>query len=139
MLVLPAPLTGDGATRPLRRFLAGCGFRAHCWGLGLNRGPMPALRAGLRRRLLGLHAREGAPVSLVGVSTGGLLARDLAHSHPPEAVRQAITVASPFCLPTATTLEPLSAPFGDGATTRRWARPGWAAAAGARHGDLHAR
>lgn len=37
---------------------------------------------------------------------GGLLARDFAHDHP-EAVRQVITVASPFRLPTATTLAPL--------------------------------
>ncbi len=60
---------------------------------GLNWGPTPGLRAGLRRRLLDLRAGEGAPIALVGVSMGGLLARDLAHDHP-EAVRQVITVAS---------------------------------------------
>lgn len=106
MLVLPAALTGDGATHPLRRFLTRCGFRAHPWVLGVNWGPTPALRAGLRRRLLDLRAREGVPVSLVGVSMGRPLARDLAHDHP-EAVRQVITVASPFRLPTATTLAPV--------------------------------
>lgn len=106
VLVLPAALTGDGATRQLRRFLARCGFRVQAWELGVNWGPTRALRARLRRRLLDLHAQEGAPVSLVGISMGGLMARDLAHDHP-EAVRQVITVASPFRLPTATTLEPV--------------------------------
>ena len=74
--------------------------------LGLNWGPTPALRAGLRRRLLDLDASEGAPIALLGVSMGGLLARDLAHDHP-ESVRQVVTVASPFRLPTATTLAPI--------------------------------
>lgn len=110
VLVLPAVFTGDAATRPLRRFLARCGFRPHPWRLGVNWGPTRALRANLRRRLLDLHAAEAAPIALLGVSMGGLLARDLAHDHP-EAVRQVITVASPFRLPTATTLAPVLRPL----------------------------
>jgi hypothetical protein len=40
------------------------------------------------------------------VSLGGVLARDLAHRCPDD-VRQVITIASPFHLPTATVLEPV--------------------------------
>jgi hypothetical protein len=40
------------------------------------------------------------------LSLGGLLARDLAHKYPAD-LRQVITIASPFHLPTATFLEPL--------------------------------
>ena len=137
VLVLPAALTNDSATHPLRRRLARCGFRAHPWNLGLNWGPTPALRAGLRRRLLDLHASEGAPIALLDVSMGGLLARDLAHDHP-EPVRQVVTVASP--LPPAhrdharADLSRPLAPLRPGGGPRP-ARP---PAPGARHGDLHA-
>jgi pimeloyl-ACP methyl ester carboxylesterase len=106
VLIVPAALTGDFATQPLRQFLGRCGYRAHGWSLGINWGPTPRLLAGLRRRLRELRNIEGGPVSVVGVSLGGLLARDLAHDCA-EDIRQVITLASPFRLPTATTIEPL--------------------------------
>jgi pimeloyl-ACP methyl ester carboxylesterase len=61
---------------------------------------------GLRRRLTELSTIEGGPVSVVGLSFGGLLARDLAYQCPND-VAQVITIASPFRLPTATILEPV--------------------------------
>jgi len=79
VLVVPAALTGDFATRPLRAFLERCGYRPYGWGLGVNRGPTPRLLAGLRRRLRELRDVERGPVSIVGVSLGGLLALDLAY------------------------------------------------------------
>jgi pimeloyl-ACP methyl ester carboxylesterase len=106
LVVPPAALSGDLATRPLRRFLMRCGYRVHGWGLGINWGPTPRLLGGLRRRLRELRDIEGGPVSVVGVSLGGLLARDLAYDCAQE-IRQVITLASPFRLPTATTIEPL--------------------------------
>lgn len=106
VLVIPAFLTSDGFTRGLRDVLTRCGFRAFGWELGINWGPTPALLSGLRRRLLTLHRREAAPVALVGISLGGLFARDLAYDYP-EAVRHVVTLASPFRLPTACTIEPL--------------------------------
>jgi pimeloyl-ACP methyl ester carboxylesterase len=106
LVVPPAALGGDFATRPLRQFLTRCGYRVYGWGLGINWGPTPRLLAGLRRRLRELHRIEGRPVSVVGVSLGGLLARDLAYDCAQE-IRQVITLASPFRLPTATTIEPL--------------------------------
>lgn len=106
VLVLPAFLTGDWATAPFRRFLRQCGLRAEGWGLGTNWGPTPGVLRGLRRRLTDLRDQEGGPVSLVGISLGGLLARDLAHRQPQD-VKQLITLASPWRLPTASTIEPL--------------------------------
>jgi pimeloyl-ACP methyl ester carboxylesterase len=64
------------------------------------------LRQRLQGRLRELAQLERGPVSLVGLSLGGLIARDLAHACPGD-VRQVITIASPFRLPTATRLEPL--------------------------------
>lgn len=107
VLVVPAFLVGDGSTRPLRGFLARCGFRPHGWDLGRNWGPTPRLLAGLRWRLSQIREQEGgAPVALVGVSMGGLLARDLAQDRPGD-VACVVTLASPFRLPTASSIEPL--------------------------------
>jgi len=106
VLVLPAMLTGDGATRPLRSFLQRCGYRVFGWDLGINWGPTPRLLDGSRQRLEVLAAMEARPISLIGVSLGGLMARDLAHRFP-HCVRQVATLGSPFRLPTASPLEPL--------------------------------
>jgi pimeloyl-ACP methyl ester carboxylesterase len=90
----------------LQQFLNTCGYRAFGWGLGVNWGPTPRLVSGLRRRLEQLRDIEGGPVSVVGLSLGGVLARDLAYQCPAD-IRQVITIASPFHLPTATIFEPL--------------------------------
>jgi hypothetical protein len=78
-LVIPAFLTTDAVTRPLRDFLTRCGYRALGWELGINWGPTPRLLAALRARLSELNRLAGGPVSVIGVSLGGILARDLAH------------------------------------------------------------
>lgn len=106
VLVIPAFLTGDWATASFRAFLRRCGLRAEAWGLGVNWGPTPGILAGLQHRLSELREMEQGPVSLVGVSLGGLLARDLARRRPQD-VRQVITIASPWRLPTASVIEPL--------------------------------
>lgn len=106
VLVMPGWLAGDGSTRALRWFLRGRGYHAHAWRLGTNRGPTPEVIAGLNERLLGLHARHGRKVSLVGWSLGGIYARELARRHP-DRVRQVITLASPFRDPSATAVERL--------------------------------
>jgi hypothetical protein len=105
VLVMPAFLTTDFLMRPLRRFLSACGYRAVPWGLGVNWGPTDRIAAGLRTRLDALYALNG-PVSIVGISLGGVMARDLAYDRPHQ-IRQVITLASPFHLPTASTIEPL--------------------------------
>lgn len=106
VLVIPGFLTSDVVTRPLRRFLERCGFRVFGWGLGVNVGPTPRLLSGVRTRLDELLLVQGGPVSVVGVSLGGVLARDLAYDRPDD-IRLVVTIASPFRLPTASTIEPL--------------------------------
>jgi pimeloyl-ACP methyl ester carboxylesterase len=106
VLVIPAFLTGDAVTKSLREFLARCGYRAFGWNLGINWGPTPRLLSELHHRLKELREAEGGPIALVGISLGGLLARDLACDSPQD-VREVITLVSPFRLPTASTLEPL--------------------------------
>lgn len=95
VLVLPGWLTGDASTLPLRRLLRRLGYAVHGWELGRNVGPTDEIRDGLRRRLHDLHEVTGGPVSLVGMSLGGVLARALTREHP-ALVRRVVTMGSPF-------------------------------------------
>ncbi len=95
VLVLPGLMAGDGSTWILRRILRRLGYRAHGWGLGLNIGPTARAMSGMPELLDKLHGRYGDPVSLIGWSMGGVFARNLAREHP-AAVRQVITLGSPF-------------------------------------------
>src|SRR5262249_12309579 len=106
VLVIPAFLTGDAITASLRRFLDQCGYRSFGWGLGINWGPTPGALVELRRRVASLGKIEGGPISVIGVSLGGLLACDMAYDLP-DHIRQVITIASPVRLPTATVIEPI--------------------------------
>jgi pimeloyl-ACP methyl ester carboxylesterase len=126
VLVIPAFLVGDSFTAPLRKFLAACGYRVEGWELGVNWGPTPAAMRGLRRRFAALVAEEGGPITVIGVSLGGLMARYLAYERPAD-VRQVITLVSPYNLPTRSTVEPLvrlCAPFySSGVDIARLAEP----------------
>lgn len=93
-------LPGLGNAHPsmavMRAYLARLGYRAEHWGLGRNWGArtVGAQAETLIARLEALAAENG-PVTLVGVSLGGLLARLAAHRRP-DLVRRVVTVASPF-------------------------------------------
>lgn len=97
VLVLPGFITTDASTVVLRSFLKRLGYDAHEWGLGRNLGPRAIGREGekLVAKLQDLHDRCGTKVSLVGWSLGGVMARIVAQRLP-EAVRQVITLGSPF-------------------------------------------
>ena len=95
VLVLPGLLADDRSTRVLRGSLRRLGYRVHGWGLGRNIGPTATCVNGLRDKLDHLHARYGRKVTVIGWSLGGIFARDLARQSP-DAVRQVITLGSPF-------------------------------------------
>jgi pimeloyl-ACP methyl ester carboxylesterase len=106
VLVLPGFLTSDMVTRPFREFLDAHGFRAFGWEYGLNIGPTAGALAHLRNRVQALSEVNGGPIALIGISLGGLLARDLAYDCP-DKICHVVTMASPFRLPTASTFEHL--------------------------------
>jgi pimeloyl-ACP methyl ester carboxylesterase len=97
VLVLPGFTGSDRSTAPLRSFLRGQGYWVHGWRLGRNAGPTRAIVDGIDERLQAVHRQHGEKVSLVGWSLGGIYARELARHHP-DAVRQVITLGSPFRL-----------------------------------------
>ncbi|WP_240047683.1 alpha/beta fold hydrolase [Sphingomonas panacisoli] len=96
-MVIPGFTAGDGSTTLLRHFLGQLGYDARGWKLGQNLGPRATGRAGekLLSRLKAIAAEAKGPVSLVGWSLGGVMARQLARQAP-EIVRQVITLGSPF-------------------------------------------
>lgn len=117
VLVLPSYGTGDGGTRPLRRFLARLGYATPEAALGVNvdRGELRIRRiedaarfrsAQVERvleRAASIVEDAGEPISLVGWSMGGLYALD-ASQRAPELVRSVVTLGSPFGDPRGTSM-----------------------------------
>jgi pimeloyl-ACP methyl ester carboxylesterase len=95
VLVLPGFSANDLMTARLRAHLRKHGFTVHGWGLGRNRGLTDEIVERLPARFDEVAAQHEEPVSLVGWSFGGLLARWLAHERP-EQVRQVVCLGSPW-------------------------------------------
>ncbi len=93
VMVVPGFLASDVATSRLRKSLNGAGFRAHGWGLGRNAGIKADLFERLDRRLETLELDQ--PLTLIGWSLGGLVAREYA-KYAPDRVRKVITLGTPF-------------------------------------------
>jgi pimeloyl-ACP methyl ester carboxylesterase len=97
VLVLPGLQSSDSSTIMLRAVLRHLGYRTYGWRLGRNLGPTARVVNQMPARLEELATRFGCPVSLIGWSLGGIYARQLAR-RTPDAVRQVITLGSPFRL-----------------------------------------
>ena len=101
VIVLPGLNTTDRSTVAIRCYLRVLGYQTSGWKLGRNDRPagvdLPAVAAQIRS----LHASSGTPVSVVGLSRGGIIARE-ATRMAPNSVRLVITMGSPFAAPAAT-------------------------------------
>lgn len=99
VMVLPGLFNADRQTALLRRYLRDLGYDAHGWGLGRNLGAraMGADGEQLIAAVAAMAARAG-PVTMVGISLGGLASRLVAHRQP-DLVRQVVTISSPFAGP----------------------------------------
>jgi pimeloyl-ACP methyl ester carboxylesterase len=95
VLVIPGFYATDGLTGRLRAHLRKLDYRAHGWRLGRNFGLTDELLDALPARFDDVYASDGEPVSVVGWSFGGLLARWLAHERPGQ-VRQVVCMGSPW-------------------------------------------
>ena len=92
-------LPGFGA-HPIRmrwmaRKLEAAGHTTKKWGLGYNLGATEARFRMVEKRLVDLHRRTGEQIHLVGWSLGGVMARELAKTHP-DKVAKVVTMGSPF-------------------------------------------
>ncbi|KQN25572.1 hypothetical protein ASE86_04985 [Sphingomonas sp. Leaf33] len=97
VMILPGMFNSDRSNVALRTYLRRIGHDARGWGLGRNFGSrtvgMEAER--LVAQVASLAAEAGQPVTLVGVSLGGIMARLVAHRRP-DLVREVVTISSPY-------------------------------------------
>lgn len=93
VIVIPGFGATDHDTALLRLLIRRQGHDVQGWGLGRHLKPNHAVSETLVERVATLHRQTGRPVTLVGWSLGGLLARQLARANP-EAVRQVITMGT---------------------------------------------
>ena len=99
VMLLPGLFNSDRSNFAMRRYLNARGYQCVGWGLGRNLGirTVGPDAARLIPRIEALAASHG-PVTLVGVSLGGIIARLVALRRP-DLVREVITVASPYAGP----------------------------------------
>ncbi len=97
IMLLPGLFNSDRSNFALRQYLCSLGYAADGWGLGRNLGTRTVGEEGERLFdcIRARHEEHGAPLTLIGVSLGGMMAR-LAAQRLPEMVREVITISSPF-------------------------------------------
>lgn len=95
VLVLPGFLANDRSTRMLRAGLAEAGFDVHGWTMGRNFGVRDDTLDKIDARVKRIAARNPAPLTIVGWSLGGLMAREYAKRAPANIAR-VVTLGSPF-------------------------------------------
>ncbi|MEP9358416.1 alpha/beta hydrolase [Sphingomonas sp. KR3-1] len=104
VLVSPGLGNTDRSNFVLRTMLRRLGYRPYPWLLGRNLGVRtvgPECER-LIARVEAIRAEAGAPVTLVGISLGGVMSRIIAHRRP-DLVRGVITISSPFAGPPSAT------------------------------------
>jgi pimeloyl-ACP methyl ester carboxylesterase len=90
---IPGWKAPEATGAPLRGYLRHLGYDARPWGLGTNDGD-PERDAALLADTVQRLAQDSGPVSLVGWSLGGTIAREVARTHP-HAVRRVVTYGTP--------------------------------------------
>lgn len=94
VLLLPGFLAGDWSLRPTARYLRQRGYRTFSVGIRANVGCTIATVDRIERRVIALSSQVG-PLTLVGHSRGGTLAR-LVATRQPGSVRHVVTLGSPL-------------------------------------------
>ncbi len=92
VLVWPGFGAGNTSTVLLRSYLGYLGYQAKGWSLGNNNGDVLNMLDRLKSDLAAEH--ESEPVSLIGWSLGGYLAREVARDCP-DLVKHVVTLGSP--------------------------------------------
>lgn len=95
VLVLPGFLASDSATSTLRRTLNAANYASYGWGMGRNLGIRADIFERIDQRMDHIQRYSDEPVTLIGWSLGGLVAREYA-KYAPDRVARVITLGSPF-------------------------------------------
>lgn len=91
---IPGWRAPEASSAPLRSFLRWLGYEAMPWGFGTNQGDPQGDAERLAPLVVERAEASGRPVSLVGWSLGGVIAREVARNEP-DAVRQVVTYGTP--------------------------------------------
>ncbi len=111
VLVWPGFGAGNSSTGVLRGYLRYLGYRAQGWTLGNNNGDVLNMLDELKRQIT--QQKQDQPVTLIGWSLGGYLAREVARDCP-QHVKQVVTLGSPVVGgPKYTTVAPAFAQRGE--------------------------
>jgi pimeloyl-ACP methyl ester carboxylesterase len=100
VIVVPGLGADDRSTVAIRRLLSHLGYDVHGWNRGRNIRRAEADLPAMIEQISRLRAATGLPVSLVGWSRGGIMAREVAREIAAD-IRMVITLGSPFAAPTA--------------------------------------
>ena len=96
ILLLPGYATDEASMRPLGRYLKYLGYNVYDWGLGRNRGNVDHYIGEVGARVRDLYAElDNEPLTLIGWSLGGVIARETARLYEPY-VREVITLGTPI-------------------------------------------
>src|SRR5262245_6708888 len=93
VLVLPGYGASDGSTWLLRGYLRWLGYDVRGWSLGTNRGRLPALVPLVIARVIALARERAMPVTLLGWSLGGVIAREAMRERP-DVVTRVVTLGT---------------------------------------------
>jgi len=112
IVVIPGFCGGELSITALKRFLRKQGYHAYSWGQGFNHGKIHTLFEPLRARIEHIAEKHAAPVTLIGWSLGGILAREITRDHP-DFIDEVVTMGSPVIGgPRYTALNPIAARLG---------------------------
>ncbi|CAN5636835.1 hypothetical protein BH24ACT5_BH24ACT5_16940 [soil metagenome] len=95
IIVLPGLGANDASTIPLRCYLRAVGHHVQGWELGTHQRHVLTTLQQFSRRLGAAVERTNEPITLIGWSLGGVIAREAARERP-EHVAQVITMGSPI-------------------------------------------
>lgn len=109
VIVLPGFGANDASTLPLRGYLRSIGHRVDGWQLGLQGRDVPGSIRRFVDRLADAAESSGGPVTLVGWSLGGVVAREAARLRP-DLVQQVFTLGSPIVGRPVGTQPPIQVP-----------------------------
>jgi pimeloyl-ACP methyl ester carboxylesterase len=96
IMLIPGYGADEVSMRPLGRYLRYLGYDVHDWGHGRNQGDVEGDIERVGASLAELSERsDGAAITLIGWSLGGVVAREAARLHEPW-VREVITLGTPI-------------------------------------------
>jgi hypothetical protein len=95
VVLIPGFTAPEFSMRPLALYLRYLGYEASTWGLGVNGGEVDHLTGVFGRGVQDIAKRDDEPVTLIGWSLGGVIARETARLFSPS-VREVITMGTPL-------------------------------------------